>query len=378
VLLALGIVAGGGAFLLFEWLSKGRDPAIGTVPAELQEPPSDLPAPLAGTLVDEVASEKEVVAALVDLADRGLIGLADEQNPALAGSKSDVRIKLLASLDDQRLRSYERVLLTALFGPKPEIPAEILLSSAKQQFTSSIPQIDARLYDAVTGAGLFVRNPETTRRVWWAVGCAIILAGVALAVGVMVLLAGAVPLGWMPGTALMVLGVAMVLLASAMPRRTAQGALEAARWRAFSTHLKRVSQADTPGTALHPRYLAYAVAFGVDRSFVRHMESVGTPPPRWYGPAYGGPGDIVFVPGGWYGAPWMGPRGGRLDTRGAPGAPGGAATAEAPNPQGWSDALAALLNAASEAMAHGGGSGGWSGGGFGGGGGGGGGSGGFR
>jgi uncharacterized membrane protein YgcG len=374
VLLGLGILAGGGAFLLFEWLSKGRDPAIGTVPSELQEPPSDLPAPLAGTLVDEVASEKEVVAALVDLGDRGLVGLVDEQNPALAGSKSDVRIKLLASLDDQRLRPYERVLLTALFGPKPKIPAEILLSSVKQQFTSSIPQIDARLYDAVTGQGLFVRNPETTRRVWWAVGCGIILAGVALAVGIMVALAGAVPLGWLPGTALMALGVATVLVAGAMPRRTPRGALEAARWRAFRTHLKRVSQSDTPETALHPHYLAYAVAFGVDQSFVRHMESVGTAPPRWYG----GPGGIVFVPGGWYGGPWMGPHGSHLDTRGAPSAPGGVATAEAPNPQGWSDAVAALLNAASEAMAHGGGSGGWSGGGFGGGGGGGGGSGGFR
>ena len=32
VLLTLGILAGGGAFLLFAWTSNGRDPAIGTVP----------------------------------------------------------------------------------------------------------------------------------------------------------------------------------------------------------------------------------------------------------------------------------------------------------------------------------------------------------
>ena len=49
-----------------------------------------------------------------------------------------------------------------------------------------------------------------------------------------------------------------------------------------------------------------------------------------------------------------------------------------PTPEGWSGALAEMLNAASEAMAHGGGSGRWSGGGFGGGGGGGGGRGGFN
>ena len=346
--------------------------------SELQEPPSELPAPLAGTLIDEVASEREVVAALVDLGDRGILRLADEQNSALAGSQSDVRIKLETSLDDERLRGYERALLMALFGPKPSVPAEILLSGVKQQFTSSIPQIDARLYDAVTSEGLFVRNPETTRRVWWAVGSVVSLAGLALAVGVMVALAGAVPLGWLPGIALLVLGVAVVLVAGAMPRRTARGALEAARWRAFRAHLKRVSQSVAPEAALHARFLAYAVAFGVDRSFVRHMESVGTPPPRWYGKSSMGPGGVVFVPGGWYGGPWTGPHAGRLDTGGARSAAGSVATPEAPNPQGWSDALAALLNAASEAMAHGGGSGGWSGGGFGGGGGGGGGSGGFR
>jgi uncharacterized membrane protein YgcG len=378
VLLALVILAGGGAFLLFVWMSNGRDPAIGTVPVELQEPPSDLPAPLAGTLVDEVASEREVVAALVDLGDRGLVGMADEQNPALAGSQSDVRIKLETAVDDERLRGYERVLLTALFGPRPKVPAEILLSGAKQQFTSRIPQIDARLYEGVTSEGLFVRNPETIRRVWWAVGSVVILGGVALAVGVMVALAGAVPLGWLPGVALVVLGTAVVLVANAMPRRTARGALEAARWRAFRTHLKRVSQSDTPEAALHARYLAYAVAFGVDQSFVHHMESVGIPPPRWYGQSSRGPGGVVILPGGWYGGPWMGPHGDGTGTRGVPSAAGGVVTPEAPNPQGWSDALAALLNAASDAMAHGGGSGGWSGGGFGGGGGGGGGSGGFR
>jgi hypothetical protein len=90
---------------------------------------------------------------------------------------------------------------------------------------------------------------------------------------------------------------------------------------------------------------------------------------------------VVFVPGGWYGGyggPWLGPGPRPPDGRSA-NLPGGVGmpTPSAPNAQGWSDALADLLNAASEAMAHGGGSGGWSGGGFGGGGGGGGGSGGF-
>ena len=127
-------------------------------------------------------------------------------------------------------------------------------------------------------------------------------------------------------------------------------------------------------------FLSYAVAFGVDGAYVRHLESVGTPPPDWYNRGHWppGPGGVVIVPGGWYGGASRGDGRtyGQQQPQGTGG--GGVAAPPAPTPQGWSDALAGLLNAASQAMAHGGGSGGWSGGGFGGGGGGGGGSGGFR
>jgi hypothetical protein len=377
LLLTIAIAGAGGAFLLWLWYSNGRDPSVGAVPPQLEQPPSDLPAPVAGTLVDEVASEREVVAALVDMADRGLIQMTDIQNAQLVGSGTDVRITLQAGLADSRLRPYEQALLEALFGPSPTVPSEVLLSSAKQRFQAAIPIIDARLYDAVTEAGFFVRNPETTRRNWYSVSVTVIVLGIAAAIGAMFLLGGIVSIAFLPGLALLSVGVAGFLVAGRMPRRTPLGAIEAARWRAFRAHLGKALRAERPASALPPNYLPYAVAFGTDTAFVHHLEQVGTAPPTWYG-RYGGSGPVVIMPGGWYGGPWAGPIG---RTGGAPGAPGGinpGGVAAPPNPQGWSDALAALLNAASEAMAHGGGSGGWSGGGFGGGGGGGGGSGGFR
>ena len=377
LLLTLAILAGGGALLFFTWSSNGRDPAIGAVPSTLQEPPSDLPAPVAGTLLDEVASQREAVAALVDLADRDLIRMTDEHNAALVGSRSDVRITLQVRPDDARLRGYERVLLTGLFGPNPTVPSEVLLSNVKQQFQTAIPAIQDRLYKAVADAGFFAGNPESTRRRWLAVGSIVIVLGIAFAAMAAALLPSSIALRWVPGIALVLFGTATTIVAAFMPRRTQQGALEAAKWRAFAKHLREAASAVTPATALPAHYLPYAVAFGVDQSFVRHLESVGTPPPAWYGPR--GPGGVVILPGPWYGGPWASPHTGHGNGSAQyPSAGGGVAAPPAPNPQGWSDALAALLNAASEAMAHGGGSGGWSGGGFGGGGGGGGGSGGFR
>ena len=261
-----------------------------------------------------------------------------------------------------------------LFGPLPSVTASVLLSNVKTQFQASISRVDDRLYEAVTKAGLFACNPQTTRRIWTALGVAVIVAGALLLVVAMVTLGAIVGTAWLPGTALVLVGTALTLVAGSMPRRTQLGALEAARWRAFSAHLKEVARGEKPGTALPSHYLPYAVAFGIDTAYVKHLESVGTPPPRWYQP---GPPGMIFLPGGWYGSGWS-----HAEHRGGSQAPtaggAGGGIAAPPNPQGWSDALAALLNAASEAMAHGGGSGGWSGGGFGGGRGGGGGSGGFR
>ena len=224
-----------------------------------------------------------------------------------------------AALDDSRLRGYERTLLGALFGLTPSVPAEVLLSSVKQQFQSCHPVIAARLYAAVVQEGLFTRNPDTTRGRWRAVGVTVGVAGVVLAGAAGALLAEAMHIAWLPGIALALLGACLTWLAGAMPRRTQAGALEAARWRAFKAHLAEASRSDKPGAPPSAHYLPYAVAFGVDQSFVRHMESVGTPPPRWLnqGRWSSGPGGVVVLPGGWYGGPGMGPRPGS----GGPGLP---------------------------------------------------------
>jgi uncharacterized protein (TIGR04222 family) len=379
LLVGLAILAGGGVALFLLWYTRGRDPTVGAVPPVIEAPPSDLPAPLAGTLVDEVADVQDAVATLVDLAQRGFLTLAD------ADDGRDVQVTLKAPMDDPRLRQYERVLLTALFGHKPEPGASVALSRVSASFAAAIPVIAERLNTAVQEEGLFVGPPEATRRRYRHVGLLVTVGGAILAVLAVVAITWAAPLAAFPGLALALLGLALMWLAGRMPRRTPQGALEAARWRAFRAYLEQTLPQRTTAlgeTPLDTSYLPYAVALGVDRTFLRRLELLGSPPPAWYGqPGWQrGHGGVIILPGGYYGGPWVGgPGRGDPGREGAP-APSGAPVGVGgpPNPQGWSDDLADLLNAASGAMSAGGGSGGWSGGGFGGGGGGGGGSGGFN
>jgi hypothetical protein len=360
LLLTLAIVVGGGIALFLLWYTRGREPAIGATPRELDQPPSDLPAPLAGTLLDGRADLQDAVAALVDLGDQGVVSMTEEPG------HSDVLVSLHRPTDDPALRPYERVLLTALFDSGAS-SGQIRLSDARTRFAAAVPVLEERLHAAVAAEGLFTENPQQVRTRYMALGVVLVAAGLGAAVLAGVLLGWAVPIIWLPGVALALIGGVTIALAQAMTRRTPRGALEAARWGAFRAHLADEQQQG----AIDPHHLAYAVAFGMDRAFLRRLEQVGSPAPVWYGP-----GPVVVVPGGWYGDPRHGGSDGSGGGSGPIGVPTG--TPGSVSPQGWSDALSGLLTAASDALAHGGGSGGWSGGSFGGGGGGGGGSGGFR
>src|SRR5262249_28981403 len=159
---------------------------------------------------------------------------ADEQNQQLVGSQADIRLTLNVAVDDQSLRAYERVLLAALFGFSPPVPTDVLLSKVKPQLDVSIPIIEDRLYTSITQEGLFSANPRSTRQRWRVTGGAVAVAGTAFAVLAESLLGSVIGLAWLPGIALALIGFCLVALAGRMPRRTQRGALEAARWRAFS------------------------------------------------------------------------------------------------------------------------------------------------
>jgi hypothetical protein len=82
-----------------------------------------------------------------------------------------------------------------------------------------------------------------------------------------------------------------------MPQKTRHGAESAARWRAFRDWLRDIRKFEqldeNPG--LFDRYFAYAVAFNLEKQWVREFERAGAPAPRWYHRA-GGAGDVVIIP----------------------------------------------------------------------------------
>src|SRR6185295_1434583 len=76
-----------------------------------------------------------------------------------------------------------------------------------------------------------------------------------------------------------------------MPAKTRKGAEEAAKWRAFYEYLQNLEKySDVEEASKHfDDFLPYAVAFGLDRAWVRRFAQVqNVPIPYWYYPTYMG------------------------------------------------------------------------------------------
>src|SRR5690606_30650144 len=270
---------------------KGRDPKIGPVPEYLTEPPSELPPAVVGSLLDERADVRDVMSTIIDLAQRGYIVIEEEQSPGLLGigRSSEFTFKR-TDKPMTGLRAFERRVMQNIFSGKK---MERSLSSLKNRFYSVIPKVQDELYDELVKEGLFDAKPSTTRNTWSTIG--IILLGLAF-VGVFMLGPVVAPLSPMFAclpAAIGLTGLVALIAGQHMPAKTRKGAEEAAKWNAFREYLRNLEKySDVEDAVVHfSDYLPYAVAFGLDRSWMQKFRRVEyVPIPPWYYPTYmGGP-----------------------------------------------------------------------------------------
>lgn len=287
-----GLLTIGGPLLVFlRYRTKGRDPEIGPVPEFLSEPPSDVPPAVVGTLVDEKVDLRDILSTLIDLGRRGYLVIEETASSGFLGigvTRSFTFKRTDKSTDD--LRKFEQRLMKAVFRNG----LERTLESMRNTFYQSIPKLQDDLYEEVVEQGYFSQNPSKTRNLWAGVGTFLVVGSVLsvfLGVGLLANISFTlmlIPLG------VFVSGLAMAILSSVMPSKTRKGAEEAAKWKAFQNYLSKVQNMQDLEEAApnFERYLAYAVAFGLDKAWISKFQSVGTsifvPSPPWYYPTHAG------------------------------------------------------------------------------------------
>jgi uncharacterized membrane protein YgcG len=370
--LALAALIGlGGPLAMFAiWYQRGRDPRIGSVPAFLSDPPSDLPPALVGALIDEKVDTRDVMSTIIDLGHNGYLVIEEELTSAMFGmSKKREHTFKRTDKTDAGLRRFERRVLDQLFSSNQ---MEVSLDALKDTFYAAIPKVQDDLYADLVSEGFFRRKPNETRDFWNTVAVGLfVVAGVIFIAG-FAIFETITPVTSLVPLALFVTGAAVSFFGTRMPSKTRKGAEEAARWQAFYKYMRYLEDYDSVEAAADrfSAYLPYAVAFGLDRSWVRKFSALERVPiPNWYYPTHigqryrGGYRPGTPLPPADYGGLARAGEGMSLDTM-SEGLAGGL--------QSMSDGLTDMLDSASRVITskpQSSGSGGrWSGGGFSGGG----------
>lgn len=319
-----GLTAVGGSLaVLAAWWTRGRDPETGPIAEFVSAPPDSLPPGVVGALLDEEVHQQDVVATMVDLGHKGILRIDRIEDDGIFGrTSSDFTLTLLKP--DAEVTPFERELLTALFG-RLEQGESVRLSEVKGRFAAAEPAIRKLLYDELVTRGYFTSAPHQTRDRWRTFGTFVVIVAIVggcVAIGAFAEIA---PMVWLPVVALVAVGLILVAVSRFMPRKTEAGAEAAARWRAFKSYLDSIERFEKldEAQAIFERYLPYAIAFGLESSWVDKFSRVPTASPEWYGDSgpVGGPLDPLPGHPSW--RPWYRPYGGTVIVPG-----GGTTTAE--------------------------------------------------
>lgn len=289
--LGLLVLLGGplGVYLL--WYQRGRDLPVGVVPEYISEPPGDLPAPVAGTLIDEKADLPDIIATITDLAHRGALRMEEQQKEGFLGIGSGREYIFHLVDESQATRAYEQTLLKGIFRGQ----TEQRMADLRQRFYTHIPSLQKQLYDEVVQAGFFPGDPNATRRKWIWLGIGALILSFVVSCGLLSVLGSFSSLAVCPGLALIATALGLIIVAPHMPRKTAQGAEEAAKWLAFKRYLQTIEKHGDLAEVKDKfeEFLPYGIAFGLERSLINKFKAVDTPAPTWWGP--------VYLPGHGYG-----------------------------------------------------------------------------
>ena len=152
---ALGLLflLGGPAALYLLWYRLGRDKPVNLVADYLPEPPADLAPGVVGTLLDEQADMQDIIATLVDLAQRKIISITEDKT-----GDYGVAHDFIYRYENRKLpvSPFEQRLLDSLF----ELRGAVRLSALKNRFHKELPDLKKALYEEVTREAFLPTVPK--------------------------------------------------------------------------------------------------------------------------------------------------------------------------------------------------------------------------
>lgn len=262
--------------IIFMLVRGVKDPEVGLVADIIPERPDDLAPPLVGTLIDETVDTKDVLAGLLDLDRQGIVTIREERT--LKAGKSDYQIVLNRPIPDAAM--WERPMLEGLFGNDAAVGEEVdLAKQLKKLREKSFSDISTAYDDELFARGYFIERPHTTRMRWLGVIGVIFLVSAIIVLGIALWARMLSPWVVVPGVVTLFGVVTGGILITKAAVKTTEGAVEAAKWKAYNRYLDDLRKGPDPGRFIDvvEQDLAWAVALGFDSTWTKLAEEM---PPR--------------------------------------------------------------------------------------------------
>lgn len=244
-------------YIIYKWFKEGRDPegTVGQVSAWFDPPKSVktdryLTPGEVGTLGDETVDLKDISATIIDLARRGYIKIEERK-------KKDFYLlkKVPKTRGNHTLLPFEKTLLDKFFKSK----SELRLKDAK--LYEEVEEVKKSLYEAVVSEGLFPKNPQSIRTIYYVISFLALFTGN------------------------MFLAIVALVFGRVMPRKTVDGANAknvAQSLKNFLSSQERQLKFQADKQMMFEKLLPFAVAFGVEKIWAKRFENLDIKQPSWY------------------------------------------------------------------------------------------------
>jgi hypothetical protein len=254
---------------------RREQPGVRSSPAA----PDSLPPALVGTLLSNGRTVHEhAIAALLSLADRGVVSIEERPKGFLGHAAFGIR-SLRTKLP---LAAHERALMSITLD-ETKIGEATSLATARRRLVRRFRQFSAAVREDLVAAGLLDADRKRIRDRYVRIAiCVLVLSGLG------VMLAGLLLVGRYGGwpmlipAAFAVIGVSAMIFAAATTPLSDEGLRRAAGWRGFREHLKAIAQERQPAATDVHALLPFAVAAGLAAGWAKYVKRHPGNVPPWF------------------------------------------------------------------------------------------------
>jgi len=241
---------------------------------ETDSPPMALPPAIAGVLYHQNVGPREIASTLVDLAERGNIYILDKERD----------FAFVKNRYDQRLLSYEKVLLSKIFRASVVSDgAEIEQRINNHLYSKKISLVASGIYVLSTRLGYFKTNPQRVHRKYQIVGMGAFFTGLACFLLSMLVFTNP-PYILFFWAGMMLSGLIITVTARRIPNRTAIGQEMMSNWLAFRKYLSNPEKIpfSFENQELFQKNLPYAIVLDCEVAWAKRFSEQDFVLPNWY------------------------------------------------------------------------------------------------